>query len=120
MWDDNRIEFKSPEKVLHEHKRAPTDESIRLAIEYEEKILSKIIDKFYCVDNVVKFSYFKLHEHLGLDTFVFKMCINEREFSEKFKILLDFDKTIEDIIHWVAETIVRPVISDVYIRMNQR
>lgn len=71
MWDDNRIEFRSPERVIHEHKRAPTDESIRLAMEYEEKILAKIVSSFQCPDNVVKFSCFEQVDTLNR-FFIFK------------------------------------------------
>lgn len=43
-------------QTIHEH-RAPTDESIRLAIEMREKVLVSIIESRVVADNTLSFAY---------------------------------------------------------------
>ena len=117
MFDTHKTEFNSPAKVVHEYNRAPTDESIRFAQEYEDKILQKITDKFQSFDNTVNISFFRCQEFIST-CYVMKLTINGRDFSEKFQCGLILDEMIDKIVNWVAYNIVRPSFYDVMVAMN--
>lgn len=118
MWDRTKIEFNHPEKIFHEHKRAPTDESIRLAMEYEEKILKKIVDKFQCCDNKINLSFFRINDVLR-SFYVVKLKINGNEFSQTFDIKIQFDEMVDDIVNWISYKILQPFIQDMFVTMKQ-
>ena len=117
MFDTHSTKITSPEKVFHEHKRAPTDESIGLAMEYEEKILQKITDKLLCKDNIVNISFFRVDDILN-HYFVMKISINGNEYSNKFNFSFDIDKIVDDIVKWVAYKLVKPCFDDVFEAMH--
>ena len=117
MWDDHSTKITYPEKIYHTHNHAPTDESIKIAIEYEEKILKRIIDKFQCVDNKINISILKLYHPLDCQLAI-KISINGNEYENLFRQSLNFDETINEISNWIANNIVKPIIDDLFFCIN--
>lgn len=118
MFDNRRLKFTNPDDKINIHNRAPIEESIRLSMEYEQKILQKIIDKFQCVDNIINISWFEVEDFIS-NYLVIKMSINGKEFSTKIHKTMKFDDLINEIINWVACTIVKPSFDDVYMHLLQ-
>jgi hypothetical protein len=102
---DQSTHIKYPEKVIHEERRAPTDDSIRLAKEYEEAIEKKIIEKLMVSTNIVDFGMIisedPLRKYLQI-----KININGREYDQKFDLYNpNIDKLFEKIKYWIADKI---------------
>lgn len=76
------------EKTVHEY-RAPTDESIKLYKEMEEKIYSSIIEKTY-IDNIIKASILKVELWWDFEPekYVISLSIN----WEEYMFEMDYDK----------------------------
>jgi hypothetical protein len=103
MFDDHRVEFKSPEKVFHEYKRAPTDESIRLAKEYEEKIHSQIAEKLMVIDNNINFTCAMSNDAFMMTKLYLKININGVDHSGV--VIIDFpdqNKIVDKIRDWIC------------------
>lgn len=112
----NETNHKSPERIIHEEKRAATDESIRLAKEYEEKIYSQIAEKLVVNNNLFTFSLaFSRDAYLYTVMYV-KIKINDSEYSENFKLdsfsEVNPEKVAETLKKWLSEKILmQPLMS---------
>jgi hypothetical protein len=95
MFDDIHISVKSPDvnyvtRTVHEHK-APTDDSLKLLKEMQEKALHSIIDSFKVESNTMNG-----HIVVFKDYYAFKfMCgykfeLNGTTFIDKFDIGADY------------------------------
>jgi hypothetical protein len=103
MFDNHKNEFKYPEKIFHEYKRAPTDESIKLAKEYEEKIHHQIAQKLMVKDNNINFSCALSNNELLIQRLYLKIKINDIEHSEVYTLdFIDNDKIIDIIRNWIC------------------
>lgn len=102
----NETNHKHAEKIFHEEKRAPTDDSIRLYREIEEKIHQSIAQKLIVNNNLFTYSIYFRNDYLNASMGV-KIKINENEFSEVFKI--DSEKNPDQIVKilkdWLCEKI---------------
>ena len=114
MWDNHSTNIKSPEKIYHEEKRAPTDQSIQLAKEYEEKILRSILEKVLVHDNLFEYTVV-ITDNIMNRILNIKIKINDNEFTNNFNIGIDVDKTLDKVISWFSGLFLRDVLSDICI-----
>ena len=105
-----RRDYQSRQEI-HEH-RAPTDESIKLLNEMQEKTLKNIVAQFKVDNNVLSgiVTYFSLdmihYQYLGV--FQFKLNGIEHSISEKidkFDLKRDKERVLRDFYTKVSQTI---------------
>ena len=84
--ETHKIHVRHPEKILHEYKRAPTDDSIRILKEYEEKIHSQISEKLLIKDNNIEFSLAFTTDNIMNNRGYVKFTVNGIEHTENFII----------------------------------
>ena len=78
----NNVE--SPSNITAHHHRAPTDESIRLANEYQEKALNNIIDRIKVDTNLVKGEIILYNDRFSFNQqAILKFNINGKDFILK-------------------------------------
>lgn len=109
---------KSPERIILEEKRAPTDESIRIYHEYEDKLRSEIAEKLMVKNNLITYSLaFCNFDNLNPYVYV-KFMINGEEHSEKIRIN-SFDaacpeKIANHIKEWLVDKMTMKPIIDIF------
>lgn len=68
-----------PQIVTHNHHHAPTDESIKLLKEFEEKSYTKVIDSFQCIINALNATVIITDVNFGKDLII-KINLNGVEY----------------------------------------
>ncbi len=106
-----------PEEVNHNYNRAPTEESIKLAREYEEIIHKQVEEKFFAKNNLFNYTLVFSRDYLTQDpVYYLKICINGQEFSETFRLNqygdTDPDRLIERFNQWMCSKILHNPIRD--------
>lgn len=115
---DNHYNFKFPSTIKVEssvkEQRATTDDSIRLAEEYREKIERSLIKKLLCKNNIVDFTIaLNNYDCLRGPILLVKIKINDQEFSESFNIdPSQLEDTINTLQKWMADKIVMDAIRE--------
>ena len=82
-----------PQYVKHDHHHAPTDESVKLMKDMEQKVLDNITDRFIFEDNELKGSIF-VHKnplHLKLEAHAV-FTLNGKEYSCQVEVDESFNK----------------------------
>lgn len=100
MFDKIHITPAKSENTFHTHNislnRAPTDESLKLLKEFEEKAEEKYLSKFEVADNELNLlSLDAWHEFTGERTCVIKFKLNGQEYTSKQKTKQVFDDSKE-------------------------
>lgn len=113
----NETIHKSPENIFHEVKRAPTNDSIRLAKEYEEKIHSQIAEKLMVNNNLFTYSLAFSQGQLGHTHMYVKIKINGEEFSENFNLdsfsVVSPENVSEKLLTWLCGKILMQPINSI-------
>lgn len=113
LWSDNSVKITKnfPETIIHEHKYAPTDESIRLAKEYQEKIESQIAEKLIAHNNICVYTC-AIQKSIYYTNLHIKLKINDIEYCECFRFV-DVDSMLEKLRNWMAEKIIMEPFRDI-------
>lgn len=115
---DNSVKITYPENIYHEEKKAPTDESIRLFNEFRKEALDSILEKILVKDNNIEYT-FVVTDYCLMPQYHFKIKINGVEYIKSYdyqKAHFDTEKTIDDIVKWIAEMISRDFINELIAR----
>lgn len=113
----NETIHKGVEKIFIEEKRAPTDDSIRIYKEMEEKIHSQIAEKLFVKNNLINYSIAFCNSPVYLHPIMYvKIKINDEEFSESFNIthIYDPENLVEILINWLSKKMLMLPIHNIF------
>lgn len=110
---DDSTNIRYPDKIEVKEQKAPTDDSIRLLNEFQEKTLNNIISKVKVDNNIVKGEIFLINNYASFNyKIIVKFKINENEFVvEKEVDKYQFEKDTGKVFTSRLEEEVKHVIS---------
>lgn len=111
-------------KTVHEH-RAPTDQSIRLLREMEEKARDSILDVIYVKNNLIEYTMAIGENHPWLDPVLcIKFKINGNEYKREFRFrCLDdegVNKLFKEMQSWLMSLILDDPLNNLLMEIRMR
>ena len=115
---NNQTTNKHPEKVYIEENRSPTDDSIRLANEFEEKIHSQIAERLIVNNNLFTYTLSFSVDSFSHNMMHVKIKINGNDFSDSFRLdsfeSLTPEYAVNVLRNWLCEKVLMDPISNIF------